>query len=69
GDEAIAVGDLRPFSGRGPRIDGAPVIDIAAPDNPFVPIAATPRVVNAGWGRNWIHLFGGTSDAAPHVAG
>lgn len=69
GDETRRVGDLRPFSGRGPRIDGAPVVDIAAPDNPFVPIAATPRVVDSGWGRSWFHMFGGSSGAAPHVAG
>jgi len=69
GDETVDIGELRPFSGRGPRIDGHPVVDIAAPDNPFVPVAATPRVTDAGWGRSWFHLFGGTSGAAPHVAG
>ena len=65
----VAIGDLRDFSGRGPRIDGEPVVDIAAPDNPFVPIAATEANRQAGWRRGEFRMFGGTSGAAPHVAG
>jgi subtilisin family serine protease len=65
----VDVGDLRDFSGRGPRIDGEPVVDIAAPDNPFVPVAATEVNLEAGWRRGGFRMFGGTSGAAPHVAG
>jgi subtilisin family serine protease len=62
------LGALRGFSGRGPRIDGAQAIDIAAPDDPFVALAAIPAVLAAEWGRSWFTQFGGTSGAAPHVA-
>ena len=60
---------LRAFSGRGPRLDGRLVVDITAPDDPYVPLAATPEILGAGWGRSWYTVFGGTSGAAPHVAG
>ncbi|QDG53276.1 hypothetical protein FIV42_21770 [Persicimonas caeni] len=62
------VGELRDFSGRGPRIDGKQAIDISAPDDPFVPLGATNAVLEAGWGRSWFTPFGGTSGASPHVA-
>ncbi len=62
------VGELRTFSGRGPRIDGAQAVDIAAPDDPFVPLGATPAILAADWGRSWFTRFGGTSGASPHVA-
>lgn len=61
-------GRLRAFSGRGPRIDGAAAVDLTGPDNPFVPLAATPGVSRRG-GETWYFGFGGTSGAAPHVAG
>lgn len=67
-DGSAPVGDLRRFSGRGPRIDGARAVDIAAPDDPFAPLGATPRILEAGWGRSWFTPFGGTSGASPHVA-
>ena len=35
------AGELRNYSGRGPRIDGAPVVDIAASDDPYAAMAAT----------------------------
>jgi MYXO-CTERM domain-containing protein len=62
-------GELRRFSGRGKRIDGALILDIAAPDNP---VSAHHRV-DDGAGE-WSHhgaytVFGGTSGAGPHVAG
>ncbi len=69
GRDDLQVGTLRGFSGRGPRIDGERAVDLTAPDNPYVPVAATTRVREAGWERGWYHLFGGTSGAAPHVAG
>lgn len=62
------VGELRGYSGRGPRIDGAPAVDIAAPDDPLAALAtsAFPE-----WQRGHSSLFtpfGGTSGAGPHVA-
>lgn len=61
-------GELRNYSGRGPRFDGAPVVDIAAPDDPFAALAATEDLLTVGWGRTWFLGFGGTSGAGPHVA-
>lgn len=63
------VGELRGFSGRGPRIDGAPVLDITAPDDPVIALAGVERFLEIGFGRSWFVRFGGTSGAAPHVAG
>lgn len=57
------AGALRYYSGRGTRIDGIPVIDLAAPDNP---LAASP---NQFVGLGGYFVFGGTSGAGPHVAG
>lgn len=62
------VGELRGYSGRGPRIDGAPVVDIAAPDDPLAALASSalpefPRGHSALFAP-----FGGTSGAGPHVA-
>jgi len=79
-DSAIGVGAvsgrwpegesfLRSFSGRGPRLDGAIGVDIVAPDDPFAAIALTPKLVEAGYQDGWFYAFGGTSGAAPHVAG
>lgn len=62
-------GQLRNFSGRGPRIDGARVVDLAAPDDPFAALVAAPSYLSAGYGRSWFTTFGGTSGAGPHVAG
>ena len=58
-------GDLRKYSGRGARIDGAQVMDITAPDNPVSPYNERPGYNSLGAYR----LFGGTSGAGPHVAG
>lgn len=71
GDEAR--GEIREYSGRGPRIDGEQVLDVAAPDNPWV---AAPQgdifpqypgfsVIPHGGAM----IFGGTSGAGPHAAG
>ncbi|MFW6057330.1 MAG: S8 family serine peptidase [Persicimonas sp.] len=67
--DGAEIGELRTFSGRGPRPDGQPVVDLAAPDDPFVPLGVTPHIYQAGWGHSWFTAFGGTSGAAPHVAG
>ncbi len=62
------AGSLSPFSGQGPRIDGEPVVDLAAPghyDN--VACASSKDLPGALLGQyNW---FGGTSASAPHAAG
>ncbi len=56
-------GSLASYSSRGPRIDGASAIDIAAPDNPM---AAEPPVEKSN--AVYFGPFGGTSGAGPHVA-
>ncbi len=64
------VRKLRAYSARGSRLGGGRVVDVAAPDNPFAPLAA-PRAFREqrGWKRGWFASFGGTSGAASHVAG
>jgi hypothetical protein len=64
-----AEGELRNYSGRGPRIDGVQKPDIAAPDNPW---AAAPHIVDGAYGDTpfgGVWPFGGTSGAGPHVTG
>ena len=60
---------LRAYSSRGPRIDGAPLLDLAAPDNPLAALgpAYSYRGLFIPFGGAW--HFGGTSGATPHVAG
>ncbi|UCF04535.1 MAG: S8 family peptidase [bacterium] len=68
-DSAITVtaytvagdGDIDSYSGWGPRIDGQPIVDIAAPG--LTVYSASP------WNWGDFSYFGGTSGAAPHVAG
>lgn len=62
------IGELRNFSGRGPRIDGRLQIALSAPDDPYAPLPGSPQMVEAGWGKSWYAAFGGTSGAGPHVA-
>lgn len=50
------------YSGRGHRIDGSPLMWIAAPDNPIVPANFAERELS-------YMIYGGTSGASPHVAG
>lgn len=52
--------DILSYSGRGPRLDGAPLVDLAAPD---FALTADP----ARW--NGYASFAGTSCAGPFVAG
>ena len=61
-------GELRNFSGRGPRLDGAHGVDITAPDDPFAPLSISREWLRAGYQRGWYSTFGGTSGAGPHVA-
>jgi subtilisin family serine protease len=67
--DSITTGTVRGFSGRGPRMDGVLALDIAAPDDPYAAISATPQFIEAGYERHWLATFGGTSGAGPHVAG
>jgi uncharacterized protein (TIGR03382 family) len=67
--ESSEPGELRGFSGRGPRLDGAHAVDIAAPDDPYAALVGAPSWLDAGYGRSWYTVFGGTSGAGPHVAG
>ncbi|MEZ4372198.1 MAG: S8 family serine peptidase [Polyangiaceae bacterium] len=71
GDEA--QGELRAYSGRGPRIDGAPVLDLVAPDNPWVSAPEGELYPDypgySVFPHGSIMIFGGTSGAAPHAAG
>lgn len=68
-DSAITVtaytvagdGDIDGYSGWGPRIDGVPIVDIAAPGRTVY--APNPW----SWGN--FSAFAGTSAAGPHVAG
>lgn len=62
-------GEMRPYSGRGPRIDGAQAVKISAPDDPYAALSATSEFLDAGYERHWLTTFGGTSGAAPHAAG
>ncbi len=51
--------NINTFSGRGSRIDGARIVDVASPGSTVYSI-----------GRNTTYVaFGGTSSAGPHVAG
>ncbi len=62
------VGELRAYSGRGPRIDGARAVDITAPDDPLAAIAwSSLGDVPVGHSALF-YPFGGTSGAGPHVA-
>lgn len=64
--EGEEQGEVRVYSGRGPRIDGLQKPDLIAPDNPF---AAFPRWADYEIGQSTYWVFGGTSGAGPHVAG
>ena len=65
GAESEATGDLRNYSGHGPRIDGRDLVGVAAPDNPSTTWPASANQVGpGGYGS-----FNGTSGAGPHVAG
>jgi MYXO-CTERM domain-containing protein len=63
------VGELRAYSGRGPRFDGKRVVDIAAPADPFAAMVPSRRYVER-YGNVPVPFtpFGGTSGAGPHAA-
>jgi len=65
------LGKIRDYSSRGPRMDGAQAIDLAAPDDPYTPLARMKTGLMMG-NRDIMAsytVFGGTSGAGPHVAG
>lgn len=68
-----AAGELRIYSGQGPRIDGAPVVDVVTPDNPWVAGPAGDIFPTYPGYAVMPHagsmVFGGTSGAGPHAAG
>lgn len=68
-DETIQAQELSPSSGRGPRIDGAPITDIAAPGSWCVSPRSKDQGDEKAEGLASYGAFGGTSAAAPHVAG
>ncbi|MGM0595606.1 MAG: S8 family serine peptidase [Myxococcota bacterium] len=60
-------GEIRDYSGRGHRIDGSPLIDVGAPANP---LSASCMYCDESYNfYGDLIVFGGTSGAAPHVAG
>jgi subtilisin family serine protease len=63
----VAAGNLSSFSGRGPRIDGVNILDIAAPGNLDIGSAMSKDqgATNVIGKYRW---FDGTSAAGPHVA-
>jgi subtilisin family serine protease len=63
----VTQGDISSFSGRGPRIDGQAIMDIAAPGNYDIWCAESKDVEPTVVGK--YGLFSGTSAAGPHVTG
>lgn len=61
-------GNLRRYSGRGPRIDGARGADFAAPADPYAAFGLSQRYAEEGYPHSMFFKFGGTSGAGPHVA-
>lgn len=61
-------GEIRGYSGAGPRIDEQPILWLAAPDNPLAAVSPlTERPPNnVGYGQYFV--YGGTSGSSPHVA-
>jgi len=59
-------GQVRAYSPRGPRIDGAMKPDVTAPDNPWV---ADEHLDSLPYPYGGYSVFGGTSGASPHVTG
>ena len=68
-DERTQPQELSPSSSRGPRIDGVPITDVAAPGNWCVSPRSKDQGDDEAEGLASYGWFGGTSAAAPHVAG
>lgn len=69
GRGGTSTGELQEYSSRGPRIDGAQVVDVAAPSDAWTALGISPAFRDQGFRRGWFRQFGGTSGAGPHVAG
>ena len=66
--DGTTVGDISPFSGRGPRFfDNAQVVDVTAPGH--YDIISTESKDSGAFAYGKYQWFGGTSAAGPHVAG
>lgn len=63
------AGEVRDYSGRGPRIDGMQKPDVIAPDNPWVAAPQGKGMQGAIVPHGAVWPFGGTSGATPHVTG
>jgi len=68
-DSLEVQGELRRYSGRGKRVDGVSILDVAAPDNPVTPINRMDYGYGYEIGLGAYMVFGGTSGAGPHVGG
>ncbi|UCF04172.1 MAG: S8 family serine peptidase [bacterium] len=68
GGGSIDPGEISSFSGRGARIDGHQVLDIASPGNYDVYSTLTHQG-GSSYPLGSYDIFGGTSAAAPHTAG
>ncbi|UCF04543.1 MAG: S8 family serine peptidase [bacterium] len=67
GGGSIPAGEISAFSGRGVRIDGKHLLDIASPGNYDVYSTRTHQD-GAGYPNGGYRQFSGTSAAGPHVA-
>ena len=67
-DFSTEPGELRDYSGRGPRLDGAPMVDLAAPDDPYAAMTTSGEFGPHFSDPAPFMTFGGTSGAGPHVA-
>jgi hypothetical protein len=67
GGGSIPVGQISAFSGRGTRIDGRHLLDIASPGNYDV-YSLMSSQNGSGYGLGGYRQFSGTSAAGPHVA-
>ncbi len=62
------AGEIRAYSGAGPRIDGQPLLWLAAPDNPLAAVSPLSDYPELPIGYGQYLVYGGTSGASPHVA-
>jgi subtilisin family serine protease len=67
GEGTIPVGEISAFSGRGKRIDGKHLLDIASPGNYDV-YSTQSHTTGNGYPNGSYRQFSGTSAAGPHVA-
>ncbi|MFH1531005.1 MAG: S8 family serine peptidase [Pseudomonadota bacterium] len=68
-DGAEGQGNLRGYSSRGPRMDGAVKLGLAAPDDPYTTLPTMKMPYSDELIHGGYTVFGGTSGAGPHVVG